>query len=194
MCTQKSGVILIDKPRGPTSHDVVQTVKNILNAEKAGHSGTLDPNATGLLLIVINEATKAMPVFVGLDKEDNVKDLDSMWEKYFNTDRDSELDSWLVIQSKPENGKLVYRKEMCLWNEALTDLPDIELKYLVCCYGDFQGVKRENKHFVLTMEHTVVEGDPYCSCIVHDTRIDWKLTHPSREYWDKIWPLHEWQK
>ena len=64
-----SGVILIDKPRGPTSHDVVQTVKSVLGVEKLGHSGTLDPNASGLLLMAANEATKAMPVFVGLDKE-----------------------------------------------------------------------------------------------------------------------------
>ena len=44
------------------------------------------------------------------------------------------------------------------------------------------------------MDHTIAEGDPYCSCVVHDTRIDWNLTHPSKEYWDSIWPLQEWQK
>jgi hypothetical protein len=39
-----------------------------------------------------------------------------------------------------------------------------------------------------------VKGDPYCSCIFHDTRIDWDLKHPPKEFWDSIWPLHEWQK
>jgi len=43
------GLILIDKPGGPTSHEVVAWVKRILDIEKAGHSGTLDPYATGLL-------------------------------------------------------------------------------------------------------------------------------------------------
>jgi H/ACA ribonucleoprotein complex subunit 4 len=62
-------VILIDKPRGPTSFDIVEKVSRILNVKKAGHSGTLDPNATGLLVIALGEARKAMPVLTGLDKE-----------------------------------------------------------------------------------------------------------------------------
>ena len=43
------GLVLIDKPSGPTSHEVASWVKRILNIEKSGHSGTLDPGATGLL-------------------------------------------------------------------------------------------------------------------------------------------------
>jgi H/ACA ribonucleoprotein complex subunit 4 len=62
-------VILIDKPCGPTSFDVVETVSGLLSVRKAGHSGTLDPNATGLLVIALGEARKAMPVLMGLDKE-----------------------------------------------------------------------------------------------------------------------------
>ena len=62
-------VILIDKPAGPTSFDVVGLVSGLLGVRKAGHSGTLDPNATGLLLIALGEARKAMPVLAGLDKE-----------------------------------------------------------------------------------------------------------------------------
>ncbi len=64
-----NSVILIDKPKGPTSFDVVENVSKILGVRKAGHSGTLDPNATGLLLIALGEARKAMPVLTGLDKE-----------------------------------------------------------------------------------------------------------------------------
>ena len=62
-------VILIDKPAGITSFDAVEIVSKILNVKKAGHSGTLDPNATGLLVIALGEARKAMPVLSGLDKE-----------------------------------------------------------------------------------------------------------------------------
>jgi H/ACA ribonucleoprotein complex subunit 4 len=62
-------VILIDKPPGLTSFETVELVSKILGVKKAGHSGTLDPNATGLLLIALAEARKAMPVLTGLDKE-----------------------------------------------------------------------------------------------------------------------------
>jgi tRNA pseudouridine55 synthase len=52
------GIVVIDKPVGLTSHDVVSAVKKILGARKAGHTGTLDPMATGVLPVCINEATK----------------------------------------------------------------------------------------------------------------------------------------
>lgn len=53
-----NGVVVIDKPAGFTSHDVVGQVKKILGAKKAGHTGTLDPMATGVLPVCVNEATK----------------------------------------------------------------------------------------------------------------------------------------
>jgi tRNA pseudouridine55 synthase len=53
-----NGVVIIDKPAGKTSHDVVSQVKKILGAKKAGHTGTLDPMATGVLPVCLNEATK----------------------------------------------------------------------------------------------------------------------------------------
>ena len=52
------GVVIIDKPAGITSHDVVAQVKKILGAKKVGHTGTLDPMATGVLPVCLNEATK----------------------------------------------------------------------------------------------------------------------------------------
>src|ERR687886_1448157 len=63
------GLVLIDKPDGPTSHEVVAWVKRILNIEKAGHSGTLDPGATGLLPIGLGEGTKAISVLLLGPKE-----------------------------------------------------------------------------------------------------------------------------
>jgi len=58
---QLSGIVVIDKPAGRTSHDVVQGVKKILRVSKAGHTGTLDPLATGVLPVCTNEATKLVP-------------------------------------------------------------------------------------------------------------------------------------
>ncbi|NHJ38488.1 MAG: hypothetical protein FK731_00540 [Asgard group archaeon] len=102
---------------------------------------------------------------------------------------------WLRIESTVENGKLYYRRDTCLIADAIKDLPDDDFRYTAACYKDFQGAKTNwNKHFVLTMGHSIVKGDSYCSCVIHDTRIDWDLKHPPNEFWEAIWPLQEWQK
>ena len=63
-----SGLALIDKPQGWTSHDVVARLRKIAGTRRVGHAGTLDPMATGLLLIGINSATKLLTFLVGEDK------------------------------------------------------------------------------------------------------------------------------
>jgi tRNA pseudouridine55 synthase len=63
-----SGLVLIDKPQGWTSHDVVAKLRSIAGTRRVGHAGTLDPMATGLLLIGINSATKLLTFLVGEDK------------------------------------------------------------------------------------------------------------------------------
>lgn len=63
------GVIVIDKPAGKTSHDVVSEVKKILGVRKAGHTGTLDPMVTGVLPVCLNEATKLASLLTGENKE-----------------------------------------------------------------------------------------------------------------------------
>ncbi|MFZ3059535.1 MAG: RNA-guided pseudouridylation complex pseudouridine synthase subunit Cbf5 [Candidatus Methanoperedens sp.] len=65
----RKGVINLDKPAGPTSHEVTSWVKKILNLDKAGHSGTLDPNVTGLLPIMLSEATRAVDALLTAGKE-----------------------------------------------------------------------------------------------------------------------------
>jgi tRNA pseudouridine55 synthase len=62
------GAILIDKPAGPTSHDVVDAIRRTFRIEKAGHCGTLDPNATGLLIIVLGKGTKLSEKLMSDDK------------------------------------------------------------------------------------------------------------------------------
>jgi tRNA pseudouridine55 synthase len=63
------GLLLVDKARGVTSHDVVALVRRRLGAQKVGHCGTLDPLATGLLLIVVGKATKIQDLLMSEDKE-----------------------------------------------------------------------------------------------------------------------------
>jgi len=68
--TAKSGFIIINKPSGPTSHDVIDRLRKITGIRKIGHAGTLDPFASGVLLVAIGrEATRELKRFVGLDKE-----------------------------------------------------------------------------------------------------------------------------
>jgi len=64
-----SGILLVDKPQGVTSHDVVARARRLLGTRKVGHAGTLDPMATGLLLLGVDSATRLLTYLVGLDKE-----------------------------------------------------------------------------------------------------------------------------
>ena len=63
-----SGLVLIDKPQGWTSHDVVAKMRGILGTRKVGHAGTLDPMATGLLILGVNSGTKLLQYLLGKDK------------------------------------------------------------------------------------------------------------------------------
>ena len=66
--TALDGALLIDKPSGPTSHDVVDAIRRQFGIKKVGHCGTLDPNATGLLIIVLGRGTKLSEKLMGDDK------------------------------------------------------------------------------------------------------------------------------
>ncbi len=63
-----NGVLLIDKPSGPTSHDVVARVRSVTRERSVGHTGTLDPRATGLLPLVLGKATRLASLLTGSDK------------------------------------------------------------------------------------------------------------------------------
>src|ERR1700690_2127410 len=62
------GAVLIDKPVGPTSHDVVDAIRRHFRIKKVGHCGSLDPNATGLLIIVLGRGTKLSEKLMSDDK------------------------------------------------------------------------------------------------------------------------------
>lgn len=65
---QVDGVVLVDKPRGWTSHDVVAKSRGLLGTRKVGHAGTLDPDATGLLVLGVGRGTKLLAHLQGLPK------------------------------------------------------------------------------------------------------------------------------
>jgi tRNA pseudouridine55 synthase len=63
------GVLLVDKPRDHTSHDVIARLRGKLRMRKIGHAGTLDPMATGLLIVLVGKATRVSQYLISLDKE-----------------------------------------------------------------------------------------------------------------------------
>lgn len=63
-----AGVLVVDKPKGPTSHDVVAVLRRALQTRQIGHCGTLDPMATGVLVVTVDEATKLVPYLTADDK------------------------------------------------------------------------------------------------------------------------------
>ena len=66
--SEYDGVLLIDKPSEHTSHDVVARVRGILKMKRVGHAGTLDPMATGLLVVLLGKATKLSQYLMSVDK------------------------------------------------------------------------------------------------------------------------------
>lgn len=74
-CEDRSqpGIFLINKPSGPTSYDVIRAFKKVYPKEKIGHAGTLDPLASGLLIVLLGKACKRQAEFMGLDKEYQAK-------------------------------------------------------------------------------------------------------------------------
>ena len=64
----RAGILLVDKPGGITSHDVVSRARRALGTRKIGHAGTLDPMATGLLVLGVEGATRLLTYIVGADK------------------------------------------------------------------------------------------------------------------------------
>lgn len=65
---QRDGIIVVDKESGPSSFKVVERIKNLLRVKRAGHAGTLDPFASGVLVVLLNQGTKLSPFLMSQDK------------------------------------------------------------------------------------------------------------------------------
>ena len=105
----RGGILLVDKPSGMTSHDVVARTRKLAGTRRVGHAGTLDPMATGLLILGINGATRLLTYLVGLDKEylatirlggsTPTDDADSLIDVFADTDRLSAISERDVLQA-----------------------------------------------------------------------------------------------
>jgi len=121
---QINGVLLVDKPTKMTSHDVVYLLRRKLNIKKIGHAGTLDPEATGLLILLIGKATKLSQQFLQLNKLYRTKI--TLGVKTATGDR-----SGRVIQTGPvtnyEHGQL-YEAILSFQGESLQIPPMVSAK------------------------------------------------------------------
>jgi tRNA pseudouridine55 synthase len=66
--SEPEGILVVDKPQGITSHDVVDKIRRLYQTRRVGHAGTLDPMATGLLIILVGKATKASQYLMSQEK------------------------------------------------------------------------------------------------------------------------------
>lgn len=101
------GILLVDKPQGITSHDVVDRVRRIYRMKKVGHAGTLDPMATGLMIILVGKATKVSQYMMSMDKE--YTGTMKLGEETDSQDADGEV---VVTKEVPELSKEQVSAEM----------------------------------------------------------------------------------
>ena len=143
--TSLDGVLLVDKAPGMTSHDVVAIVRRALNTKKVGHCGTLDPLATGLLIIVLGRGTKIQDLLMAEDKE------------YAGT-----MTLGITTDSQDADGKLVETKPV----------PDLSREQFDSAFAKFHGdfyqmppmvsaIKKDGVPlYKLARQGKVVERDP----------------------------------
>ena len=122
---------------------------------------------------------------------ENFVSLEKMVEKRLSGD--TTASEWVIVHTLLKDGKYAFKNKNCpTCADTMVNLPDVEFKYLVVCYGDYAKFRAYySDHLILTMEHTIIEGDPYCSRVLHDTRIDYDLRHPPKEFWDNFEPGKE---
>jgi len=116
------GFFLIDKEKGMTSFDVVRDVRRATGEKRVGHAGTLDPLATGLLLVAVGEATKLLEYFVGCDKEYEVRAKFGFVSDTFDAEgRVSEANPGVVLKKE--------EVEFVIGNSFIGEIEQVPPKY-----------------------------------------------------------------
>lgn len=141
------GILLVDKPTGPTSHDIVDCVRRETRFKKVGHAGTLDPMATGLLIILLGKYTKRSSHFSDYDKE-----------------YEATLLLGVSTDSGDKEGNIVEQKEL---DPAAMDKETIEKVFGTFC-GDTEQIPpmysakkiKGKKLYELARKGVVIEREP----------------------------------
>lgn len=149
-------------------------------------------------LTEIMEKEKAIELFkeyidqYGLSVKSTYKHYETLEEMRKDHIEESEQSTDIdfdVIISTVEDGRYIVRNNNCPAIDAMSDFEDKELVYVTCCHGDYQYAVLSNEHFVMTRDFTIAEDDPYCDKVFHDTRIDKKVKHPTKEFLDSMGPI-----
>ncbi len=123
------GILLIDKPKGITSFDVIRRLRRKLNIKKMGHAGTLDPLATGLLIIGIEKGTKKLKDLIGLTK---IYETEILLGRCTTT---GDMEGEIIEKKKLEN---IDRKNVEMVFENMVG--DVELKVPI-----YSAIKKDGK-------------------------------------------------
>ncbi len=105
--------------------------------------------------------------------QDLVKNFKEFSEKWYD------LEAVIEIIDK---GTLIYKVKRCRWAEDLKEFRP-KIGYTLMCHQDFERTKNFNPKFVLTRNHTIMEGYEYCDFCYHDMRFKKKVNHPSEDFW-----------
>ncbi|HNY28222.1 MAG TPA: tRNA pseudouridine(55) synthase TruB [Candidatus Sumerlaeota bacterium] len=125
------GVLLVNKPKGPTSHDVVARLRRLAHTRQVGHCGTLDPMAQGLLVCCLGRATRIVPWLTGLSKEYTGEMVLGAWSRTYDAEGailpgpppENELDGWA-----PEaESAALSPDDPALWDGCLQRCAEIEM-------------------------------------------------------------------
>ena len=172
----EKNILLIDKPKGITSFDVIRRLRNKLNIRKMGHAGTLDPLASGLMIIAVGDGTKELSNYIKLPKEyvadiligesrttgdmegqvveeKEVKKLDKdKVEKVLN-EMVGELELPVPIYSAiKKDGERLYKKA----RKGEDVIPPIKKMRVI--NTELKDIKKEGKYFILTVVFEVGSG------------------------------------
>jgi len=161
------GALLVDKPAGWTSHDVVAKIRNHFRIPKVGHCGTLDPNATGLLIIVLGRGTKLSEKLMSSDKvyEGEAKFGETLAFVGPSGSGKSTLMKLLVGLYRPKEGRILYNG----LDENSIDFDDLrkQIGFVTQDTQLFAGTIKENLLFVnpAATEADLLDSLEKASCI-----------------------------
>jgi tRNA pseudouridine55 synthase len=162
---EENGILLVDKPKDWTSHDVVNFVRNRFNVPKVGHCGTLDPAATGLLVVVLGKFTKLSQKFSGEDKTYRTTILLGV-----ETDSQDMAGAVLVTRDPSAVTEAAFREALMQFRGEQQQIPPM-----------VSAVKRDGKKlYDLARQGIEIERDPK-TVFIHSIEIN-SITLPTADF------------
>ncbi|BDC35402.1 MAG: RNA-guided pseudouridylation complex pseudouridine synthase subunit Cbf5 [Candidatus Methanoliparum thermophilum] len=200
----KRGVINLDKPPGPTSHEVSAWIRKIFNLNKVGHGGTLDPQATGVLPILLEDATKITPFLLSSNKE-----YVCLMKLHKKVSQKKLLKAFSrfegIIYQKPPLKSAVKRitRKRRIYKLVLLEIEDKDVLFKVKCesgvyirvlchdIGKFLNVGASMYELRRTLSEPFVESDSVTMHDLVDSYFLWKECDEEKYLREKILPIED---